>query len=151
MLFRSRICGKYDDGKDVRGIGKADAVLVGVSRTSKTPTGMYLANYNLKVANLPLVPEIPLPREIFEKDKNRVFGLIIDMDALNRIRMERLREMGLDSETSKYADMARIQKELEYARNVMDRIGCYVIDVSNKNIEETAVIIMNRLEKYALK
>ena len=142
---------KYDDGKDVRGIGKADAVLVGVSRTSKTPTGMYLANYNLKVANLPLVPEIPLPREIFEKDKNRVFGLIIDMDALNRIRMERLREMGLDSETSRYADMARIQKELEYARNVMDRIGCYVIDVSNKNIEETAVIIMNRLEKYALK
>lgn len=98
-----------------------------------------------------MVPEIPLPREIFEKDKNRVFGLIIDMDALNRIRMERLREMGLDSETSKYADMARIQKELEYARNVMDRIGCYVIDVSNKNIEETAVIIMNRLEKYALK
>ena len=137
---------RYDDGKDPRGIPKADVVLIGVSRTSKTPTSMYLANYNLKVANLPLVLEIPLPKEIFEKDKNRIFGLVIQPNSLNNIRRERLREMGLDTSNSNYADMSRIQNELEYARKIMDQIGCYVIDVSDKNIEETAVLIMDRLD-----
>lgn len=137
---------RYDDGKDPRGIPKADVVLVGVSRTSKTPTAMFLANYSLKVANLPLVPEIPLPKEIFEKDKEKIFGLIINPKNLNDIRMERLREMGLTTENSSYADLDRIREELEYARGVMDKLGAYVIDVSDKNIEETAVMIMNRLE-----
>ncbi len=67
---------KYDDGKDTRGIKKADIVLVGVSRTSKTPLSMYLAHKHFKVANVPLVPEVPAPNELFEKDIKRIFGLI---------------------------------------------------------------------------
>lgn len=137
---------RYDDGKDPRGISKADVVLIGVSRTSKTPTSMFLANYGFKVANLPLVPEIPLPKEIYEKDRNRIFGLIIRPDNLNDIRMERLREMGLTTDNSSYADLDRIRDELVYARGVMDELGAYVIDVSDKNIEETAVVIMNQLQ-----
>ena len=132
---------KYDDGKDPRGIKKADIVLVGISRTSKTPLSMYLAHKNFKVANVPLVPEVNAPKELFEKDKRKIIGLIANPSKLNEIRQERLMSLGLDNNAS-YANLDRINEELEYSKTTMEKLGCLVIDVSNKAIEETAGIII---------
>ncbi len=132
---------KYDDGKDPRGVKKADVVLLGISRTSKTPLSMYLAHKNLKVANIPLVPEVPVPREVFEIDKDKIIGLTTDPYKLNEIRIERIKALGLGNTNATYADMQRILEELEYADKIYKRIGCPVINVSNKAVEETANII----------
>jgi regulator of PEP synthase PpsR (kinase-PPPase family) len=128
---------KYDDGKNPWGLLKADVVLVGVSRTSKTPLSMYLAHKRLKVANVPLVPEVPPPEELFQIPPAKLIGLVIDPFKLNEIRSERLKTMGLSADAS-YANVERIMEELEYARAIMRKLRCTVIDVSNKAIEETA-------------
>jgi len=128
---------KYDDGKDPRGIAKADLVIIGVSRTSKTPLCMYLANKRLKPANVPLVPEVAPPDEIFKITPHKLIGLTIRPNQLNEIRRERLKTLGLTSHAD-YASMDRILKELEYAEGIMKRAGCSVIDVTNKAVEETA-------------
>jgi regulator of PEP synthase PpsR (kinase-PPPase family) len=128
---------KYDDGKDPRGILKADIVILGVSRTSKTPLSMYLANKQIKAANVPLVPEVAPPEEIFKLPHYKVVGLTIRPSSLNEIRRERLKTLGLTSDAD-YASMERILKELEYAESIMRKAGCSVIDVSNKAVEETA-------------
>lgn len=137
---------KYDDGKDTRGIKKADIVLIGISRTSKTPLSMYLAHKNIKVANIPLVPEVEPPIELFEKNPKQVIGLVSQTDKINQIRRERLKALGLRND-AKYADINRIEEELNYSRKIMDEIGCISIDVSNKAIEETAGFIMNYMQK----
>lgn len=137
---------KYDDGKDTRGIKKADIVLVGVSRTSKTPLSMYLAHKNFKVANVPLVPEVPAPEELFLKDNKRVFGLIANPFKLNEIRQERLKSLGL-SNNANYASIERIKLELEYSKKIMEKLGCTVIDVSNKAVEETAGIVIDHMKE----
>ena len=136
---------KYDDGKDPRGVVKSDICLVGISRTSKTPLSMYLANKYLKVANIPLVPEVPPPAELFEKDKNRVIGLVANPLKLNEIRKERLKSLGLDF-TANYANVERINQELNYSKEIMEKLGCIVIDVSYRAIEETASIIMEHVK-----
>lgn len=136
---------KYDDGKDPRGLLKADIALLGISRTSKTPLSMYLANKNYKVANLPLVPEVPVPKEIYRVDPKRVIGLIASPQKLYTIREERLRSLGLNS-TVKYANPERIEEEIAYSRKIMEEIGCPVIDVSNRAIEETAEIILEYMK-----
>ncbi len=141
---------KYDDGKDPRGILKSDIVLVGISRTSKTPLSMYLANKNVKVANVPLVPEIPIPKEVFEIDPKKIIGLTNSPEKLNRIRAERLKSLGLSSESS-YAQLERILQELEYSEKVMDKLDCPVINVSNKAIEETAGIILDIMKENGIK
>ena len=140
---------KYDDGKDPRGIKKADVVLLGISRTSKTPLSMYLANKNIKVANIPLVPESLPPKELFEVSSSRVIGLINSPEKLNQIREERLKALGL-GKGSNYSSMIRILEELDYAEEIMKKIGCPIIDVSNKAIEETAEIIINILKKQGI-
>lgn len=137
---------KYDDGRDPRGILKADIVLIGVSRTSKTPLSMYLANKRYKVANVPLVPEVAPPDELYEIPRSKCVGLIITPDKLNMIRKERLRSLGLTSGAN-YASFERILEELEYAEKIMKRIGCPIINVSNKAIEETADYILDVLKK----
>lgn len=137
---------KYDDGKDPRGILKADIILIGISRTSKTPLSMYLANKNLKVANVPLVPEIAIPKQVFEIDKSKIIGLTNSPEVLNSIRQERLKTLGL-SRNAGYANMDRIEEELEYSKQVMDKLGCPVINVANRAIEETADIILKIIEK----
>jgi [pyruvate, water dikinase]-phosphate phosphotransferase / [pyruvate, water dikinase] kinase len=136
---------KYDDGRDPRGILRADIVLIGVSRTSKTPLSMYLAHKRLKVANVPLVPEVPAPDELFEVSRNKCVGLIISPDKLNDIRKERLKALGLTSQAN-YASFERILEELDYAEKIMKRVGCPVINVSNKAIEETANLILDYLK-----
>lgn len=141
---------KYDDGKDQRGILQADVVLLGISRTSKTPLSMYLANKNIKVANVPLVPEIPIPKEVFEINQKKIIGLTNTPEKLNQIRQERLKSLGLSSNAN-YAKFDRILQELDYSDKIMKKLGCPVIDVSNKAIEETAGIIMDIMKENGLK
>ena len=137
---------KYDDGKDPRGLKKADIVLLGISRTSKTPLSMYLAHKNIKVANVPLVPEVPLPEELFEISPKKIIGLTTNPIKLNEIRQERLKALGLSNEAN-YASLERILEELDYAENLMKRIGCPIIDVSTKAVEESANIIIEIMKQ----
>lgn len=137
---------KYDDGKDPRGLLRADIVLIGVSRSSKTPLSMYLAHRGLRVANVPLVPEVEPPEELFLVPKQRCVGLVIDPEHLNHIRRERLKALGLTAEAS-YASMERILEELEFAEQVIRRIGCPRIDVTNKAVEETANLILDMINR----
>lgn len=141
---------KYDDGRDARGLLHADIVLIGVSRTSKTPLSMYLAHKRLKVANIPLVPEVEPPEELFRISHQKVIGLTIDADHLNRIRQERLKALGLTTDAN-YANLERIQQELDYAEKVMKRIGCVMINVSTKAVEETANIILDMYRQGRLR
>lgn len=141
---------KYDDGKDPRGLAKADLVLVGISRTSKTPLSMYLANMNIKVANVPLVIESGPPKEIFEIPAKRIIGLTNSPEKLNEIREERLKSLGLPS-GSNYASLERILDELDYSEKIMKKIGCPVINVANKAIEETSEIILSLLKKNGIR
>ncbi|WP_170318233.1 pyruvate, water dikinase regulatory protein [Paenibacillus thalictri] len=135
---------KYDDGRDFTGILQADIVLVGVSRTSKTPLSMFLAHKTYKVANVPLVPEITPPDLLYTVNNKKIFGLTINPDKLNKIRSERLKMLGLPGNAS-YANLERISQELEFAQQIMSRIGCTVIDVTNKAVEETASVILERI------
>lgn len=128
---------KYDDGKDPKGVKDADVVLLGVSRTSKTPVSLYLANHRLKVANVPLVPEIPVPAEVFGVGRSKTVGLIIDPELLMSIRRQRLKTLGLGA-SAQYATMDRIMGELDYAWDIFSRLKCPIIDVSNHAVEETA-------------
>lgn len=135
---------KNDDGKDPRGILKADAVLIGVSRTSKTPLSMYLAHKNVYVANLPIVPEVEPPKELYMIPGEKIYGLIIQPEKLNEIRRERLRFLGLNDSAS-YANIDRIKEELSFSRKIMKNLNCMVIDVTNKAVEEIASIILEDL------
>ena len=139
---------QYDDGKDPRGFPKSDIVLVGVSRTSKTPTTMILATKNFKVSNLPLVPESVLPQELFEVDPDRIIGLVIDPEKLSDIRSLRTKTLGLEGD-SKYFDKERIKEELDYAMEVFKDLDCKVIDVTENTIEQTATeIVQYYYEKF---
>ncbi|WP_408011433.1 pyruvate, water dikinase regulatory protein [Pseudalkalibacillus sp. A8] len=140
---------KYDDGQDKRGITSADIVLIGVSRTSKTPLSMYLAHKRYKVANVPLVPEVAPPEELFHIPRDKCVGLVITPEKLNEIRKERLKNLGLMAQAN-YANLDRILKELDYAEKIMRRIGCPIINVSNKAIEETADLILAMLKKIGV-
>lgn len=137
---------KYDDGKNPKGFEKADIVIIGVSRTSKTPLSMYLAYKKIKAANLPLVPEVPIPEELFKVSPKKIVGLVIDPFKLNHIRCERLKSMGL-GDGANYAAISRIEEELEYAKAIMRRVHCPVLDVSNKSIEETAALVMQIVDR----
>ncbi len=137
---------KYDDGKNPRGILDADIVLIGVSRTSKTPLSMYLANQRIKTANVPLVPEVKPPQAIFDISNRKVIGLTINPEKLFVIREERLKSLGLTTQAN-YASLERILEEIEYSEKIMKRIGCPVIDVTNKAIEEIASIILDIIRK----
>ena len=129
---------KADDGLG-RALPSAEIVLVGVSRTSKTPLSMYLGYLGWKVANVPIVKGIEPPPELFEVDPAKVVGLTIDAHRLAEIRAERIHLMGGDRS---YASLPQIYDELEYAAGVHRRLGCPVIDVSELSIEEIAQRIL---------
>ncbi len=135
---------KYDDGKDPRGFLEADILLLGVSRTSKTPLSLFLANKNLKVANLPLIPEAHIPPQIWEVDPKKIVGLTNDPKILNAIREERMRSYGLRPNTA-YSDIGKIKNELKFANDLYEKIGCLIINVAQRSIEETASIILTEL------
>lgn len=133
---------KNDDGAEPRNLPKADLVLVGISRTSKTPLSTYLAQRGLKVANVPLVLGIDPPEELAQVDDNKVFGLIINPDTLMRIRQARLKHLGMSVE-AEYGKRNHIDTEINYAREIFRKHPNWpVIDVTNRAIEETAADIL---------
>lgn len=138
---------KYDDGRDSRGIARADIILIGVSRTSKTPLSQYLAHKSIKVANIPIVPEVEPPEELFGVDPSKCIGLRISPAKLNDIRKERLKALGLGDQAT-YANIQRIHQELDFFNKIVDRIGCKVIDVSHKAVEETANVILQTIKNH---
>lgn len=136
---------QYDDSKDYRGLRNADVVLIGLSRTSKTPLCMYLANKGIKAINIPLMPEIGVPDELFEIDRKKVFGLTINPIRLIEIRKKRLDKFHRLTANIEYAGDARVLEELEYADKIMRKVGCRVIDVTERAIEDTALIIIEKI------
>src|SRR5947208_6582588 len=134
---------KYDDGVG-SGLADADIVLVGVSRTSKTPLSIYLGYLGYKAANVPLVKGIDPPPELFGVDPAKIVGLTIDAKRLSEIRGERIRWMRGDR---KYADLVEIYDELEYAAQVHRRLGCPVLEVSELSIEEISHRIIQLVER----
>jgi len=134
----------YDDGKDMRGLQLAQVVLIGVSRTSKTPICIYMAHKGVRAANLPLVPEMNVPSELKVRPDGLIIGLTMDPAKLASIRSERLIAMGLP-QGSRYASVERIEEEIVFAQSVMKKLGCEVIDVTNKAVEETAGLILSRI------
>jgi regulator of PEP synthase PpsR (kinase-PPPase family) len=143
---------KSDDGQSLQNLHRADMVLIGLSRTSKTPLSMYLAHKGYKVANLPLVPEIPPPRELFEIDQEKIYALIIDLNSLARVRCERLKQLGLPPD-AEYAARENIARELRWCREFYARHPTWpVVDTSGRAVEETAaemVRIKNEREARA--
>jgi regulator of PEP synthase PpsR (kinase-PPPase family) len=138
---------KSDDGKEPRNFKKADLILVGVSRTSKTPLSTLLAQRGLKVANLPLVLGVPPPPELDEAPQDRIVGLTIGLDPLVEIRKARLKQLGMSVDAN-YGLREQVKEELEYASRVFKEHAQWpVIDVTGRAIEETAVIILESLKE----
>lgn len=136
---------KYDDGKNFENLSEADALIVGVSRTSKTPLSMYLANKGYKIANIPLVPEAPIPEAVYKQKNLKVFGLTASPNYIMNIRTERVKILGLTGPSS-YNDMKRIKQELMYAEEVFERLNATVINTEYKSIEESAFYIEKHLK-----
>lgn len=133
-----------DDGRAVDRLKEADVILVGVSRTSKTPTCMYLANQGIKAANVPLVPGVSPPKELMALKDKLIVGLTSDPRRLSDIRVNRLRLMQ-ENESTDYADLDAVEREVVEARRLYQRMGWMVIDVTRRSIEEVSSTIMQRL------
>ena len=128
---------RHDDGKSVQKLKSADIVLVGVSRTSKTPLSIYLSFKGWKVANIPLVLGIPLPEDLNNVDYRKIIGLTIDIDNLIKIRKNRLKKFGWNF-NREYADKAHILKEMDYCRELFEKHRWPVVNVTDRALEETA-------------
>jgi [pyruvate, water dikinase]-phosphate phosphotransferase / [pyruvate, water dikinase] kinase len=143
----------HDDGQSPAGIAEADVILVGVSRSSKTPTCFYLANRGIKAANIPLVPNLPEP-PVLEAPKAPVVGLTLDAEALIEIRRHRLRMIGADAhgtmrhDSGEYIDLETVKQELLWARRLCVRRGWPVIDVTRRSIEEVAATVLQLMQGW---
>jgi regulator of PEP synthase PpsR (kinase-PPPase family) len=145
----------HDDGQCSWELDQADVVLVGVSRTSKTPTSIYLANRGFKVANVPIVPDCPLPTELDHLEGPLVIGLTISPESLVQIRRSRLRQLNLEQDQpgfrpsafdGDYAEIERVKAEVVHARRLFSRHTWPVIDVTRRSVEETAAAIFQLLQ-----
>jgi regulator of PEP synthase PpsR (kinase-PPPase family) len=130
----------HDDGQSCWGINDADVCLVGVSRTSKTPTSLYLANRGIKAANVPFVPGVPLPEELLHAEKPLIVGLTNDPERLIHLRRNRLSMLERDEATD-YTDLEAVRTEVREARRLFAERHWPVIDVTRRSIEETAASI----------
>jgi regulator of PEP synthase PpsR (kinase-PPPase family) len=144
----------HDDGQAQAGIAEADVILVGVSRSSKTPTSFYLANRGVKAANVPLVPGLPDPPGL-EQPHCPVIGLTLDAAALIEIRRHRLKLIAqghgaghVKQSSSDYVDMEQVKAELLWARRLCTRRGWPVIDVTRRSIEETAATVLQLMQAW---
>jgi regulator of PEP synthase PpsR (kinase-PPPase family) len=135
---------KYDDGVG-GGLDDADIVLVGVSRTSKTPLSIYLGYLGYRAANVPVVKGIEPPEKLFEIDQSKIIGLTIAAERLAEIRADRARRLG--GNNRRYAELLEIYDELEEAQALHRRLGCPVIEISELSIEETAARIIAMVER----
>lgn len=141
---------EHDDGRGADDLSTADIVLIGVSRTSKTPLSMYLALQGYRVANIPLAPKMEPPQALFEVDPARVFGLVTTVETIAPIRSQRLGTAQAQSAAGSYADPDAIELEFAYARALMKRLGCIVVHTDGKAIEESATEIIERLNRILL-
>lgn len=132
---------KNDDGQEPRSLFKGDVVLVGLSRTSKTPLSIFMAHKGVKAANVPLIRNIEPPPELFQIAQNKIYALSINIDALIKIRRARLRHLGL-SETSDYATRESVAEEIKWVNDLYAQHGWPIFDVTNRAIEETAAEIL---------
>ena len=133
----------HDDGRDTEHLDGADIVIVGLSRTSKTPTSIFLAQEGYKVANVPIVPGIPLPEELFEIDQQKIVCLVIDPEVLQKIRRVRQEKSSLPTS---YSEFKKIFAEVEYVRDLRKKHRIWkVVDTTNKSIEETAWEIIHHV------
>jgi regulator of PEP synthase PpsR (kinase-PPPase family) len=137
----------HDDGQSSWDYNEADVILVGVSRTSKTPTCIYLANRGIKAANVPIVPDFPVPPELLAAKRPLVIGLTKDPNQLIQVRRNRLRMLSQQEETD-YVDPDLVRKEVLQARRLCGQHGWPIIDVSRRSIEETAATIMQMLTQH---
>ncbi|WP_293811847.1 pyruvate, water dikinase regulatory protein [uncultured Bosea sp.] len=140
----------HDDGQMGGDLDNADVILVGISRTSKTPTSIYLANRGIKTANIPLVPNIPLPPELENAKKPLIVGLIASADRIVQIRQNRLLSLRADDDTA-YVDPTAVADEVTQSRRLCARKGWPVIDVTRRSIEETAASILDLLRDHRMK
>ncbi len=145
-------CMAHDDGQLPDDLTAADVIVVGVSRTSKTPTCIYLANRGIKAANVPFVPNVPLPDPLMQPTEAFIVGLTTSPDRLVQIRRNRLLSLNQNEETD-YIDPELVKEEVAQARRLFNKRGWPIIDVSRRSIEETAAAILtlhqNRLEELA--
>lgn len=135
----------HDDGANVHTLYQADIVLTGVSRTGKTPLSMYLAQRGYRTGNVPLVPSVDPPKELFELDRRKVFGLLLDPKSLTTIRQARVRALRASPRTA-YSDMESVALEIERARALFRRHGWRSIDITGKAVEENASRILEIYE-----
>ena len=138
-----------DDGKKTDNLEDADVIILGVSRTSKTPTSIYLSHRGIRAANIPLVPGVPINVDLKKLEKPLIVGLTKDPESLVEIRLARLKIQN-HWETNEYVDIEKVREEVRDARRFFSKLDCPVIDVSRKSIEETAGDIMTLLSKRAL-
>ncbi|MBM3547878.1 MAG: kinase/pyrophosphorylase [Alphaproteobacteria bacterium] len=131
----------HDDGQHANDLDKADIILAGVSRTSKTPTSLYLANRGYRVANVPIVPGVPVPDTLFRTKEPLIVGLTNDPARLVQVRKSRLLSLNEQDETD-YIDIERVKEEVAEARRMFARAGWPVIEVTRRSIEETAAAII---------
>lgn len=136
----------HDDGQGGQDLDQADIVMLGVSRTSKTPTCIYLAHRGIWAANVPLVPGRPLPEKLFQLKKALIVGLLIAPDRLIQIRRNRLLSLK-ESRESSYIDQDAVREEVIEARRLYERHGWPTIDVTRRSVEETAAAVLNLLHK----
>ena len=135
----------HDDGQSAGGLNEADVILVGVSRTSKTPTCLYLGNRGVKAANVPIVPGVPLPAELLAATSPLIVGLTNDPDRLVQLRHSRLTMLQAGDGHSSYTDLEEVQAEVRAARRLFSERGWPVIDITRRSIEETAATILQML------
>ena len=135
----------HDDGKKVDDINNADVILLGVSRTSKTPTSIYLANRGYKTINIPLVPDQKLPENLISNTKACIIGLIADPERLADIRRNRVAKMK-DHKIKEYTELEHIKKEVNESKNLFKRNNWPIIDVTRRSVEETAASILKIIE-----
>jgi regulator of PEP synthase PpsR (kinase-PPPase family) len=133
---------RHDDGANLKTLPEAEIVLAGISRTSKTPLSMYLAQRGYKTGNVPLVPNIDPPRVLLEMDPRKIFGLIIDPTKLKPLRQARVRAIGSSSYTSAYTDPDAMRGEVEQARRLYRQRGWKMVDVGGRAVEENATRIV---------
>jgi len=140
----------HDDGKNLTGLEKADVVILGISRTSKTPLSMYLSHQGWRVANIPLIQGFEVPKEIHGIDQRRVIGLTIDVQELSTIRRARLERLG-QNQGGEYADPEKVNQEIEYANEIFRRNRRWpIFNVTGKALEETASEIIKLMASRRL-
>jgi len=135
----------HDDGQHVEGLEEADVVLIGVSRTSKTPTSIYLANRGIKTANVPLVPNVPLASQVEKLSRPLVIGLYASPERIVQIRENRLLGLNAHRDDDQYIDKTAVAEEVAYSRRLCARNNWPVIDVTRRSIEETAAAVLSLL------